>query len=217
MNPQASDGARRIRWPALAAVLLPAAAFGVLACLAAGTPAPALDPALLWWVHGQAGPVLDTLLLACSALGSHLPVAIATALGAAWLGGHGRWREAAFLAASVYGAQALNQLAKAIAQRPRPQLWEALAHETSFGFPSGHAMQTMALAAALMVLAWRTRRRAAAVVAGAVGVVVVGFSRLYLGAHYPSDVLAGWCAALAWVALLQAVVRPAAQAAPPGR
>ncbi len=70
-------------------------------------------------------------------------------------------------------------------------------------FPSGHATGSFALATAVAVLAWPTRWRLAVIAGGALFVVAVGLSRLYLGVHFPSDILAGWCVALAWVALLR--------------
>jgi len=70
-------------------------------------------------------------------------------------------------------------------------------------FPSGHATGSMAAAAALVVLAWPTRGRVAVLVAAAVLTVGIGISRVYLGAHYPADVVAGWCIAIAWVAVVR--------------
>ena len=69
-------------------------------------------------------------------------------------------------------------------------------------FPSGHATSSAALAASLLVLVWPTRFRWRAVSAAAVFLTGVGLSRMYFGVHYPSDILGGWCVALAWVAAL---------------
>jgi membrane-associated phospholipid phosphatase len=66
-------------------------------------------------------------------------------------------------------------------------------------FPSGHAVASMALASAVLLLTWGTRWRIPALIGGALFVLSVGGSRLYFGFHHPSDVLAGWCLALAWV------------------
>lgn len=75
-------------------------------------------------------------------------------------------------------------------------------------FPSGHAMGSATLAAAVVMLLWRTRWRWPALVLGVCFAVWVGASRVYLGVHYPSDILAGWTAALTWTCLAYLVVRP---------
>ena len=69
-------------------------------------------------------------------------------------------------------------------------------------FPSGHAVGSMAVVATLIVLVWPTRHRWAVVVAGGVFAAAVGASRVYLGYHFPSDVLAGWAWAVAWTAAM---------------
>ena len=76
----------------------------------------------------------------------------------------------------------------------------------SRSFPSGHATSSMAFTAAVVVLAWPTRRRWVAVWAGAAFVALVGVSRVAIGVHYPSDILGGWCLAVASVALVRLVV-----------
>jgi hypothetical protein len=81
----------------------------------------------------------------------------------------------------------------------RPHLWASPAPEFDFSFPSGHSTGMMALTIALVVIAWRTRWRYAVIGFGAFYVGCVGFSRLYLGVHYPSDVLGGWALSFAWV------------------
>jgi len=73
-------------------------------------------------------------------------------------------------------------------------------------FPSGHAVGSMALIAACSRLAWNTRHRWTVIAGGALFVALVGVSRVYLGYHYLSDVIAGWCLALGWVALISVIV-----------
>ena len=74
----------------------------------------------------------------------------------------------------------------------------SIAPETTYSFPSGHAMGSMTLASVAVMLAWHTRWRVPVSLAGMAFVLLVGMSRVYLGVHYPSDILAGWCAAGAW-------------------
>jgi undecaprenyl-diphosphatase len=86
-------------------------------------------------------------------------------------------------------------------------------HGDGYSFPSGHAMRSMAAAAAVVLLAWPTRRRRPVAIVAAVFVAVLGLALVYNGWHWPSDVLAGWCLALAWVALLWQVLAPAGREA----
>jgi undecaprenyl-diphosphatase len=109
-----------------------------------------------------------------------------------------RFREATFAAVALGGAALLNVAAKHAFARIRPALWDSISPETTFSFPSGHAMGSATLACVLVALAWGTRWRWPVVALAAAFVFAVGLSRVYLGVHYPSDILAGWAAATAW-------------------
>jgi len=127
--------------------------------------------------------------------------------------------DAFFWGLAVGGAALLNVAAKYSFGRSRPDYWLSIAPETTFSFPSGHAMQTMALVAALVVLVWPTKARWPVLILGGSFVLLVGLSRVYLGVHYPSDIVAGWAAASAWVVGLSIVlygypVKTAPQAEP---
>ena len=120
-----------------------------------------------------------------------------------WLGGD-RFLSAAWLATNVGGAVVLWVL-KTTVHRTRPQYAATYLHGHSYSFPSGHTMfsticYTM-LAFVVGTLAhWTSRRRAMLYVASTALVVLIAFSRLYLGVHYPSDVLGGMAAGIAWLA-----------------
>ena len=117
-----------------------------------------------------------------------------------------RTREGAFAVISIVGSLLLNIAAKHTFARTRPDLWHSIAPaETTYSFPSGHAMGSMTLAMVVVLLCWSVRtpwgwnwRWPVTLLAG-VFVLLVGLSRIYLGVHYPSDILAGWAAACAWV------------------
>jgi len=85
-------------------------------------------------------------------------------------------------------------------------LWESIAPEITYSFPSAHAMGSMALACVLVLLAWPSRWRWWVAVPAALFVLGVGLSRVYLGVHYPSDILAGWAAALVWTIAVHGLV-----------
>jgi membrane-associated phospholipid phosphatase len=157
------------------------------------------DERLLHWFGGQAGPGLDRFFLLASELGyawGVIPADVGLCLYLLW---RRRRREAVFSMLATAGSALLNVLAKHVFQRQRPALWESIAPESTFSFPSGHAMGSMTLAAVLVLLAWPTRWRWPVAVAALAFTLVVGISRLYLGVHWPSDVLGGWAAGLAWV------------------
>ena len=105
----------------------------------------------------------------------------------------------------------LNQVLKFLVQRPRPEGFR-LAAETGFSFPSGHSMAAMAFFGLLIWMAWHYERdrvvRIGCSVALAALIVAVGVSRIYLGVHYASDVVAGFCVSLAWLAFYTRAVAP---------
>ena len=106
---------------------------------------------------------------------------------------------------------ALNQTLKFLIQRPRPEGF-ALAAETGFSFPSGHSMAAMAFFGLLVWIVWHYKRDRAMrwMCAGAFSLIIVliGLSRIYLGVHYASDVIGGFCVSLAWLALYTHLVAP---------
>lgn len=105
----------------------------------------------------------------------------------------------------------LNQVLKFLVQRPRPEGFR-LAAETGFSFPSGHSMAVMAFFGLLIWMVWHYERdravRIGCSVALAALIVAVGVSRIYLGVHYASDVVAGFCVSLAWLAFYTRAVAP---------
>ncbi len=130
----------------------------------------------------------------------------------------------AVLIASAIGTGALlGNLLKLGFDRPRPDIVEHLTHATSSSFPSGHATLaavTYLTLGALIARGQPSHSIKALVLGGAIFItILVGFSRVYLGVHWPTDVLAGWClgaawAAFWWLALLR--VKPATEDAPSG-
>jgi len=127
-----------------------------------------------------------------------------------------RRRLAYFMALSLGGVALINLLLKNFFDRPRPAFWTPILPEPDFSFPSGHAMFASALATALMVVLWRTRWRIPALILGVLYVLGMMASRVYIGVHYPTDVLGGalfslaWVFGLAWVLhLIRPPLRPA--------
>ncbi|TXR56001.1 phosphatase PAP2 family protein [Quadrisphaera setariae] len=122
------------------------------------------------------------------------------------------WRPVVYAAAVVGVAPAVSASTKRLVDRPRPPAAEALEHPLDPSFPSGHATASAALATGLALLALVALRsawaRVAAVAAAGAFALVVGLTRIYLGAHWVTDVLAGWCTGAAVALALAAAVRP---------
>jgi undecaprenyl-diphosphatase len=115
---------------------------------------------------------------------------------------HGKRRHALVLAITALAAQACSEGLKSLYGRPRPDLVPHGSYVYSGSFPSGHAMLSAAIYLTLAVLIssveTRPATRTLAFVVAILLMFVIGVSRVYLGVHWPSDVLAGWCAGAAW-------------------
>jgi undecaprenyl-diphosphatase len=123
------------------------------------------------------------------------------------------WAVLARLALSLGGAIALYDLIKPLVGRPRPHVGQLVSTATGYAFPSGHATQTAAVAVTLAALAatltgsWA--RKVAIWSTAALVCLLVGFSRIYLGVHWPTDVLAGYALGALWAAMCALVPRHA--------
>ena len=118
---------------------------------------------------------------------------------------HGMYRTAAFVAAASAGGWLLNFALKGLIERPRPDIVPHLHEVNSLSFPSGHAMTSAAVYLTLGALVMdMTRTRLGKIycmVVAMLATMLVGASRVYLGVHYPTDVLAGWLMGLSWATL----------------
>ncbi len=201
-----------------AALLLPLWGFARLAAELHAGVVIGFDEPLLRWLHSLASPGRDGFFHFMTDLGylyGVVPVDIVLVL---LLFGRRQLRAATFATIALAGSALLNVLAKASFTRARPTLWESIAPELTWSFPSGHAMGSATLAAVVIALTWHTRWRWPAGIAMVAFVIIVGVSRVYLGVHYPSDILAGWAAASAWtVAAFLAVYRFQPRSWPPRR
>ncbi|MDO7854373.1 phosphatase PAP2 family protein [Hymenobacter convexus] len=157
---------------------------------------------LLFW-HRHATPVLDGLAVFLTIVGNTGPMVGLGVLVLLALLRRRQWRPAVVWLVAVGGSMLLTQVIKALVARPRPAFWLSLRPETTLSFPSGHAMDTAAIATALVFLLGRSRFRGWVRVLGPLFSLAVGWARMYLGVHNPSDVLAGWAAAVGWVLLVQ--------------
>jgi undecaprenyl-diphosphatase len=156
--------------------------------------------------HMTSGP-MDGVMVAITDIGRFTGMTILGVILVVALLALQRPRDAVFAAVAMSGSYAINVSAKATFRRERPDLWPSIAPETSFSLPSGHAMAAATFSTVIIVLLWDTRWRWLAIGLGVPFALVMGFTRVYLGVHYPSDVVAGWLVAVVWVAGLSYALR----------
>src|SRR6266516_6585418 len=195
----------------VAAGALAAWAFGGLTQDVAGHADTVLaDPHVTAWVIAHRTGWLTSALSVLTWLGSTafiIPAALAT--GLYLLIRRRGWLPLALLTAAVAGAVSLYDIVKALVGRPRPPAAIWIGHYTGAAFPSGHATQSAAFYAMLAIVlgaALSFRRRAILWGTAALVVLIVGASRIYLGAHWLTDVLAGYALGATWVAIVVAVL-----------
>jgi membrane-associated phospholipid phosphatase len=161
----------------------------------------ALDTYANPFLHSISSPMLDSVMNGITSLGSVEIVGAFYVLAIVLLLSRGLRTDALFLTVAIGGSVALNGIMKLIFERPRPQLpWASVLPD--FSFPSGHSMNSLVFYLAIALILWThfgRRVGVVAVVAAVVIAVAVGFSRIYLGYHYLSDVVGGFAAGLAWL------------------
>ena len=157
-------------------------------------------------IHSHATSFYDSAFVTITTIGSAEVIAPLTLLLTLYLLYRRSVHQAILLAFGVGGAAVANIVLKALFHRQRPSFWPSLVTEHSYSFPSGHAMVSSALALCLIMLTWHSRWRWAVTVGGAIFTMLIGFSRLYLGVHYPTDILAGWAVSVLWVFLVSSLV-----------
>jgi undecaprenyl-diphosphatase len=165
------------------------------------------DISILELVHGTANTRLDGFVKTLTHFGTTWGVFPLCAVISVVLLSYRRWRSLTYFLINVGGCCAINQAGKNFWHRDRPALWE-YPPEQGFSFPSGHAMSSMMLVAGLVILMWPTRWRWTVLGFGSLFVMAIGWTRLYLGVHYPSDVLAGWMVSLSWAIGVSLLIRP---------
>jgi undecaprenyl-diphosphatase len=164
-----------------------------------------LDTRFADWLHQNASPGWTSFFERVTWLGNG-PVLVVVTLAAGVVLWRKRWlTDLVLLILAGVGTQILTVGLKQGFERERPFFPNPLASATSYSFPSGHASVSLAVYGTIGFIAARhlsdRRARVAVLAAAAVLVGLIGFSRLYLGVHFLSDVIAGFSLGLAWVAL----------------
>jgi membrane-associated phospholipid phosphatase len=161
----------------------------------------ALDAYANPFLHAISSPALDVVMNVFTTIGDVPFVSIAFVIAMGFLLYRRLRAEALFLATAILGSVALNGILKVFIQRPRPPLpWAHVLPD--YSFPSGHSMNSLVFYLAIAVIIWARSKAPAgsiAVITALLIATAVGFSRIYLGYHYLSDVVGGFAAGLAWL------------------
>jgi undecaprenyl-diphosphatase len=204
----------KIGYELIAGLLLAVVALMFLAWLAqemAGGDTMRLDNQIRTAIHRHASPNLTAAMRVITQIGS--PAAL---IGLGLLAGFlflraGERRAVILFAMTMLGASLLNFTLKRTFHRPRPVPFFDTPSPSSYSFPSGHALFAFCfygVIASIIAARIRSRLFRGIVWSAAIGLIaVIGFSRIYLGVHYPTDVAAGYAAALIWVVAVAAADR----------
>ena len=169
-----------------------------------------VDDAILAWLGARRTPLLDSVMLEITALGTGSVVTMIVAIAALFLWLNRHKHSALLLIVSTAGGLVLNNLLKAGFERPRPDVITWSTHASFYSFPSGHAMSATVVYSTVAYLAARLQRthtaRIAVLLTAMLMILLICVSRLYLGVHYPTDVLAGIVIGLAWVGFCMATL-----------
>jgi len=192
--------------PTLIALSTAVGLFLVIAfAIALSAPLAALDASAGAWLHVRATPLVSNAMAVVSFLGAPTTLTIVAVGGSLLLWYRRRRTEAAMLSTAVLGGNLLNFCLKHLIQRGRPVFDDPIYSLPTYSFPSGHAMASTVFYGLLAVYASANARQGYAACIGIAAAVfmvaLVSFSRVYLGLHYLSDVMAGIAEGIAWLTL----------------
>lgn len=160
-------------------------------------------------IHQFASPVLTTIMRGLSFVGSTLALTIASIAVVVCLAMRKLGREAKLFALTMLGGALLNTILKLAFKRTRPIPFFNLSTPETYSFPSGHSLMSAcffgALAALLTARIKSRRLRIIIWIVATAMFLLIGLSRIYLGVHYTTDVIAGFAAALIWVLMIRFV------------
>lgn len=186
------------------AIALGLAGFGVLAAAYPDDPVAGWDERVARWVAGELPRWVEWVARPFTWVGGGVGLALVAGATVVLLARRRAWPEAVFVSVAFAGIQTLVVFLKLAFDRPRPDVDPVVRLPASASFPSGHAAGAVVCLGALAVVSGRLHPAGVQprlVAAGAaVGALAVGLSRVALGVHYVSDVVAGWCLGVAWLA-----------------
>jgi undecaprenyl-diphosphatase len=170
----------------------------------------AFDDAVLRWIGVHRTGALNSVMLEITSLGTGSVVTMVVAVAALFLWLNQHKHSAILLLVATFGGIVLNNLLKLGFSRPRPEVIPWTTTADFYSFPSGHAMSATIVYSTVAYLAARLQRtrasRTAIMILAAIVILLICVSRLYLGVHYPSDVVAGIIIGLAWAGFCMATL-----------
>jgi undecaprenyl-diphosphatase len=168
------------------------------------------DRKVLAWIGARHTPLLTTFMTEVTPLGTGAVVLMIVGVTAAFLWRTEHKHSARLLLASTAGSILLNNALKLLFDRPRPDVFPWATHAASSSFPSGHAMSATVVYGTVAYLLARLQKshwaRALTLFAAVIMILLICLTRLYLGVHYPSDVLGGIIVGLAWAGFCMATL-----------
>lgn len=168
------------------------------------------ERALLMAVHRiELSTLLDWTMLIVPWFGTNITLVPLTFTAAAWLARRGQRVIALHLIIVQVGTLTLSALLKAMYDRPRPDLWEQRGQFAWTSYPSGHAIATVAVLFTIAIMLWRARGWRWPFAVAIAMLIITSYSRLYLGVHWPSDVIAGLLIGVVWLLSTLIAFRPA--------
>ncbi|HEY2493430.1 MAG TPA: phosphatase PAP2 family protein [Paenibacillus sp.] len=185
--------------------LVCATGFALIAILVGEQNIAGFDNRLISLIQGQENVYLTPIMKFFTFIGSGLPITIITIMIMVVLYAVLKFRwELLFFVGVVVGSALLNVVLKLIFHRARPTL-HRIVEANGYSFPSGHSMAAFTLYGILCFLLWKHARvaltRTLLIVIGSIMIAAIGVSRIYLGVHYPSDVVGGYLASGTWLAV----------------
>ena len=193
--------------------LVAAAAISIFAAIARAVNANltrGIDEGTLRWFAQHRSPLLDQVMLEITTLGTAAVLIVMVLIAAVFLWQTQHKWSVYVLMLGTFGGAALNGALKHYFHRARPTVvaWGTTVHTASF--PSGHAMESLITYGCIAYLVGRVgpepRLQKTIWTVAAILILIIGMSRLYLGVHYPSDVVAGYIAGLGWLTFVAATI-----------
>ena len=156
------------------------------------------DSIILEKVHNSQSLELDKIAIALTQTARGIGITAITSLLSIGLVWCKQWRSLGYVWLVIIGGGLITFLAKLLFHRARPDEWVSPLPQPDFSFPSGHAMLSMSLVMAIAILIPQRHWRLIWLVTGGIWFMAIAWTRLYLGVHYPSDILGGWLLAIFW-------------------